>query len=65
MVCNINLSCTEKWGKNIQTAGYNGARTVDQVNQVNVSSGFKDLSIKKYSRYIPNVNDHFGQQVLS
>ena len=51
--------------KNIQTAGYNGARTVDQVNQVNVSSGFKDLSIKKYSRYIPNVNDHFGQQVLS
>ena len=28
MVCNINLSCTEKWGKYIQTAGYNCACTV-------------------------------------
>ena len=27
MVCNINLS-EKKWGKIIQTAGYNGARTV-------------------------------------
>ena len=31
MVCNIDLSCAEKWGKNIQTAGYNGARTVFKV----------------------------------
>ena len=28
MVCNINLSENQKWGKKIQTAGYNGACTI-------------------------------------
>ena len=49
MVCNINLSEKEKWGKkytnlkSIQTAGYNGVHTVFGFSR---SNGIDHLTLK-------------------
>ena len=56
------INRTEKWGKNIQKAGYNGTRTVNQFQRIKFLE--YEVSLWLWSENVFNDLDEPGEKVV-